>query len=59
MVAPGGVLGYATCSMVADENDAQVAAFLQRHPGWTCAVERRFTPLDGGDGFYAAVLRRA
>ena len=58
MVAPSGVLGYATCSLLAEENSAQVAAFLQRHPGWSCAAERRFTPLEGGDGFYAALLRR-
>lgn len=58
MVAPGGVLGYATCSLLEDENGAQVGAFLQRHQGWQLMVERRFTPLEGGDGFYAAVLRR-
>ncbi|TCO72424.1 RsmB/NOP family class I SAM-dependent RNA methyltransferase [Rhodovulum euryhalinum] len=58
LVGPGGALGYATCSLIGAENAAQVAAFLARHPGWTVAAERRLTPLDGGDGFYAAVLRR-
>ncbi len=58
MVRPGGVLGYATCSMIAAENGAQVAAFLARHDGWRLAAERHFTPLEGGDGFYAAVLHR-
>lgn len=57
MVRPGGVLGYATCSMIAAENEAQVAAFLTRHDGWRLEAERHFTPLEGGDGFYAAVLR--
>jgi 16S rRNA (cytosine967-C5)-methyltransferase len=59
LVAPGGVLGYATCSMLAEENGAQVQGFLQRHPAWRVEAERRFTPLDGGDGFFVAVLRRA
>ena len=59
MVRPGGVLGYATCSMLEAENGTQVAAFLSRHPGWRLEAERHFTPLDGGDGFYGAVLRRA
>lgn len=59
MVAPGGVLAYATCSLLGDENGTQVAGFFQRHAGWRLDAERRFTPLEGGDGFYAAVLRRA
>lgn len=58
MVRGGGALAYATCSMIAAENAAQVAAFLARHPEWRLEAERHFTPLEGGDGFYAAVLRR-
>lgn len=58
LVRPGGAIGYATCSMLEPENGAQVAAFLARHAGWHVEAERRFTPLDGGDGFFAAVLRR-
>lgn len=58
MLRTGGVLGYATCSMIEAENGSQVAAFLTRHAGWQLERERRFTPLEGGDGFYAAVLRK-
>jgi len=58
LVAPGGALGYVTCSLIETENGGQVAAFLSRQPGWTRVAERRLTPLDGGDGFHAAVLRR-
>lgn len=58
MVAQGGVLAYATCSLIEAENGAQLAAFLARHSGWQLKAERRFTPLSGGDGFFAAVLRR-
>lgn len=56
LVAPGGRLGYATCSLLADENGAQIAAFLADHPGWTCTLSRDWTPLQGGDGFHLSVL---
>ncbi len=32
LVRPGGRLIYATCSVLPDENEAQVEAFLARHP---------------------------
>ncbi len=57
-VGPGGWLGYATCSLLADENRGQIDAFLARNPGWRLEAERRLIPLDGGDGFYVALLRR-
>lgn len=59
LTAPGGVLGYATCSLFKAENDAQITAFLAEHPGWRQLETLRLTPLDGGDGFFLAVLRRA
>jgi 16S rRNA (cytosine967-C5)-methyltransferase len=59
MVRPGGWIGYATCSLLQSENQEQIATFLAVSPGWTRATERVFTPLDGGDGFYLATLRRA
>jgi 16S rRNA (cytosine967-C5)-methyltransferase len=34
LVRKGGRLVYATCSMLAEENEAQVSAFLARHPGF-------------------------
>jgi 16S rRNA (cytosine967-C5)-methyltransferase len=58
LVAPGGMLAYVTCSLLAAENGDQVAAFLSRRPGWRVASRRRLTPLDGGDGFYSAHLTR-
>ncbi|MCA0203303.1 MAG: RsmB/NOP family class I SAM-dependent RNA methyltransferase [Proteobacteria bacterium] len=58
LTAPGGVLGYATCSMLRAENEDRIAAFLAAQPGWRLMAERRLTPLDGGDGFYLALLRR-
>jgi 16S rRNA (cytosine967-C5)-methyltransferase len=59
MVAAGGALAYATCSLLDRENGAQVRAFLAAHPGWRLERERAFLPLAGGDGFYLAILGRA
>lgn len=58
-VRPGGRLVYATCSMIGDENGGRVAAFLAARPGFAERARRAWTPLDGGDGFFAAVLGRA
>ena len=58
LVRHGGTLAYATCSLLADENESQVAAFLHRHSGWTVKTQKRFTPLTGGDGFFLATLTR-
>ncbi len=57
-VAEGGRLAYATCSLLRGENEEQIAAFLARRPDWSLIGDRRFTPLDGGDGFYIAQLTR-
>ncbi len=56
MLAQGGTLAYATCSLLRAENQDQVQAFVDRHPGWRLDRERVFTPLQGGDGFYLAIL---
>jgi 16S rRNA (cytosine967-C5)-methyltransferase len=59
LVKPGGTLAYATCSVLNSENEDQIAAFLTRHPGWNCTLQRRFTPEEGGDGFFVALLTGA
>jgi 16S rRNA (cytosine967-C5)-methyltransferase len=56
-VKPGGRLVYATCSLLARENEDRAAAFAARHPGWRPEGARRLSPLDGGDGFYVARFR--
>ncbi|PYF13127.1 16S rRNA (cytosine967-C5)-methyltransferase [Rhodobacter viridis] len=56
-VAPGGQLLYMTCSLLAVENDARVDAFLERG-GFALLSRRRLSPREGGDGFFAALLRR-
>lgn len=67
-VKPGGKLVYATCSLLADENENQVEAFLSRHPEFTVkpvepvlgAPYMRLTPLrHNTDGFFGAVLEKA
>ena len=57
-VAPDGRLAYVTCSLLAEENAGQVAAFLARSSGWVLENQHSFTPLQGGDGFFLAILKR-
>lgn len=58
LVAAGGVLAYATCSMLSCENRAQVDGFLARCAGWELENEQAWFAHQGTDGFYVAVLRR-
>ena len=52
-----GWLAYVTCSMLDTENRHQITAFLNRNPHLTLVKDRSFTPLDGGDGFYVALIK--
>ncbi len=70
LVAPGGKLLYAVCSIIAREGRAQVDEFLNRHRGWTADADYLpdgigraagagflLTPAqDGCDGFFLARL---
>ena len=74
-VRPGGRMVYVTCSVLAEENEDRVAAFLGRHPGFrvlpatddphwlprlTAEGYLRLTPASSDtDGFFVAVLARA
>lgn len=70
LLAPGGVLLYATCSIFKQENERQVEAFLQDHQeatewpitadwGEMCHVGRQIlTGQAGMDGFYYARIRK-
>ena len=69
-VKPGGRLVYATCALLAEENEGQVESFLERHPEFALVAPDapaatldgpylRLTPLrHNTDGFFAAVLQR-
>jgi 16S rRNA (cytosine967-C5)-methyltransferase len=59
LVRIGGRLVYATCSLLSEENEDQVTAFLARHPGFAQMDTLSLTPAHHGtDGFFAAVLER-
>ena len=58
-VAPGGLIVYSTCSNEPEENEAQVTAFLARHPDFSLGESRESIPFDSGtDGAFAARLKR-
>lgn len=74
LVKPGGRLVYATCSMLPEENEEQVAAFLAVHPAFRAAPLNEAAPQltnsahsdylsltparHDTDGFFAAVMQR-
>jgi 16S rRNA (cytosine967-C5)-methyltransferase len=71
LVKPGGRLIYATCSLLDEENEAQVEAFLTRYPSFARiplgkpvpeslhGLALRLTPrANGTDGFFGAILER-
>ena len=58
LLAPGGRLVYATCTVHPAENGQQVDALLARQPELRCCNQHQRWPGDG-DGFFAAVLEKA
>jgi len=74
LVKPGGRLVYATCSLLPEENEDQVSAFLAAHPDFQAVPLREAAPrlTDSAhpdhlsltparhdtDGFFAAVMQR-
>jgi 16S rRNA (cytosine967-C5)-methyltransferase len=60
MVKKGGLVVYATCSVLPSENGQQVESFLLAHGDrFRLISEKSFMPgQDGYDGFYAALLER-
>jgi 16S rRNA (cytosine967-C5)-methyltransferase len=71
LLKPGGILVYATCSVMPKENTQVIEAFLKRQPQATCEVlnaewgiaqayGRQLLPsAEGHDGFYYARLIKA
>ena len=57
-VAQNGGLAYATCSVLRDENEIQCERFLAENPGWKAVSQHRFTPVQGGDGFFLMLMQR-
>lgn len=73
LVRPGGRLVYATCSLLAEENEKVAEHFLATQEGWAAVPvslrdeapnpEKPFAQLlphrDGCDGFFAAVFEKS
>lgn len=58
LVRPGGLLIYATCSLLAVENQDRAQAFLAAHPGWSMTHTQHWSPTGGTDGFFTAQFQR-
>lgn len=65
VLASGGKLLYATCSVFAEENQQQIDAFLQRHPDARLLPlddpalrQGQLLPDDRHDGFFYALLAK-
>ena len=58
LVGRDGRLAYVTCSLLAEENHAQIRDFLKKNTDWQQIEDSQYTPLQGGDGFYLSVLNR-
>ncbi len=56
LLCPGGRLVYSTCSIEPEENSAQTARFLLRHPEFSLLREQQLLPDERHDGAYAALL---
>ena len=58
LVKPNGNLVYATCSILKDENKAQIQKFLKNTNDWELRKEKFSIPSELGDGFYFCILKR-
>jgi 16S rRNA (cytosine967-C5)-methyltransferase len=59
MLKPGGIMVYATCSILPSENQDQVEVFLKnRKNDFELLSDRKVLPSEGFDGFYMAAIRK-
>ncbi|MGH9628231.1 MAG: transcription antitermination factor NusB [Bryobacteraceae bacterium] len=58
VLAPTGILVYATCSLEQEENDDVLERTMRERPqsARLVRIQRRIPGIDSGDGFFAAVL---
>lgn len=57
---PGGILVYSTCSILPEENQAQVEYFLKSHPLILHGDPLSLLPIEKGmDGFFSALLKKS
>ncbi len=53
-----GVIYYITCSILAKENSEVVSEFLTTNGDFCLEKEKFISPLQGGDGFFIATLKK-
>lgn len=58
MIKVGGMMVYATCSILTVENEAQVSKFLENHENFSLIKNQRLYPSEDCDGFYMALIQR-
>ncbi len=58
LVKTGGVLAYATCSLLNDENEMQASTFLSKYPEWQPGTRKNFLPSAGTDGFFLTTFKK-
>lgn len=58
LLASGGKMLYATCSIHPEENQRQLASFLQRQGDARCLLQEQLLPTERHDGFYYALLEK-
>ncbi|OHX18468.1 16S rRNA (cytosine(967)-C(5))-methyltransferase RsmB [Chromobacterium sphagni] len=58
LLASGGKMLYATCSIFPEENQQQLESFLRRHPDAACLRQEQLLPCERHDGFYYALLEK-
>ena len=54
----GGAFAYMTCSVLKKENKDQIDWFLSVNKSFCLEKDIQISPLQGGDGFYASLLRK-
>jgi len=58
LVTKNGNLVYVTCSVLKDENKAQIQKFLENTNDWVLKKEKLLIPSELGDGFYFSILKK-
>ncbi len=58
LVKNGGVLAYATCSVLFDENIGAIERFLIENTDWVKVEQHQLLPNVDGDGFFLSILKR-